>query len=856
MAGRERHAEAIAAASRVPTDDEIEAAEREYQAQIEGGVRKAIPRERIDAIAAATEEALPTHEEVVAKSFPGASVRRPEFVEGLPLATARGLAAMAADDPDSRIRALDWLARVHDPRNAVLKDPTTGRPVLRRSDGTVLTLDVPGFLQGGAEATGEVFEAFGQSVFGEAGAVAGARVAPGHPIFALPFGAMTFEGIRQGLGWMTGLDSDEVDSMISTIGVEGLGQFLPIIAPRIWRKTFGAAGGRLSERAERALASEIELEKAGFKFGLTPGEIVPHGPLGYMSRQAAMLDGSRNEIMTDRLPRLTQWIDDLADSTHRDRLREYIVADFGRTLEQSEAGILEASRAVLIHPYGWRDFAKRWESLLTGHRKNTQTAVSAAYRRANELMANAGMRENYFAPNGRGWELFDTIKNIRTRHGTPHPRLNRLMREMEEEVSRAQEQGVSGMLDTTKRAQNPLSGEVFERTVTVREKLQTWAEQLYDVSADEAVPKFTRGQAREVRKGILDTLNSPVFEPIPGRPADLGMAREASVQHEAARTMARERFESLELLDNLGLTPKNPRPKKVVEGIVEARSLDDIHALARVHGGLEAVRDVFFTQLHEAPEQAGDLIMDLVQGPPGKRHPEFLLEILGRDRNAFARVTEQARRIQQLRETGAFDALAKEAREINFAGKLLFGGDSTQRKALLEEIGRRGGASSPLGRAAEAAVIEELLSRTFHATRPGVEISPQAYKRMLYEMQKEGTLDFVNPRTRDLLFHAEAVATYANISRPDAGTSLEVKSTAARLRSGKVWDAIKELGAAKGLALVLANPKATAMFANAARSGDPTIVWDLTMGALGMIALRALAQESPEGAGAQPAGIE
>lgn len=817
-----------------------------------GSVLYDVPLSDSDLVAEA-ERLVPSHIEQLQVSIgPGADVRP---VEGLLETTAstatRYLGGTFADTPEGRAKVMDFLAGSIVPGTRVFMDPTTNQPVLQLRDGSYRPLEIPGFRHGAAEMAGDTAELFGSGAPAEAGAATGSLLAratlgPGAGIVGVVGGAITFEGVRQALQAITGIEQQSLDEMISIVGSEGLGQMLPILVPRVARQVFGLGGGKLSDDAKAALAAEERLRKGGFEYGLTPGELTT-GAFGRLARQVNILSSRAQAYFGNRSVRLTAMLRDLPDQQARGRLREFVARDFSNELALEQRAILDAARVNVLHPEAYDAIRKTWQDMMINHRRGTQAAVSAAYRDADDLMASAGLRENYFFQGSRGDEIFDEIATIRASRRPPRTGpLADVIADMTKEVRRGEAQGVRGMAETMRRAQNPLTGEVMEGPYTVRAKLQDFAEELYDVSANESLPGLERSQARSLRRRVLAALEEPMLEPIPGQPGNVMLAQEAIAQHETARRMARERFNSLEQLDGLGITATNPRPIGMLEGVVKAEKPDEVLALARVHGGIELARDVFFSELIRKPEQMGRQILDT--------RPEILLTILGGDRAAFSRVRSAASEIESLTASGAWDALRKHSRDVGLARSMLFQESSAARDAVLHQVQRSGGLDSPLGRATEAGVVAELMHRSLDDAKAGVDLKPEVFHRHLRELEREGVLDFVRPQVRETLRSASTLATFVNLARPDSGSSLEAASTVARLRTGRFLDALGELGLAEGLALVLSNPKATAIFAAVDRAGDPGVVFDLLAGMAGALAARAT--RDSEGSGPEPAGVE
>lgn len=844
----ERAREAGDPAAFDPTESSIEAFGQPF----------AVPDE---ALLAAAEAASPTHLEQLQRTLgPRVSETAPGERFGLDLigqASLRGVAAGFADTPEGRVNVMHWLASHLIPGTSVFLEQSTGQPVMQLRDGSFRPLEVPGFGPGLTEKVGDVAELAGQAIGPELAAAGGglasvAALGPGAFPLGMVGGAVAFEGLRQAVQEITGLDDETLDSMISTVGGEAFGQMIPFLFRRLVKGSFTAAGARLTPETKAALAAQKRLATKGIQFDLTPGEL-SLGTFGRLARQVNMLSARAQAFFGSRSMMLTSMLMDLPDAATRDQFRSFLQRDFTKELRLQHRALLEASGATLLDKAAFDAIGPAWREAITSQRRSTQAAVSHAYQQADELMRNAGLRENYFYVGSPGDEIIDEATNIRTQARSPQPHLEPLMRRrIDDEVKRAQENGVRGMIDSIGVATNPMTGESLMRTIPVREKLQNLAEDLYDISQNEAASGLEKKNARALREKVLAALEEPLLEPIPGIPGNPQMAHDAIETHKLARSMAKTRFEKLERYDAMGLTPNNPRPIATLEAITNARKTDDLLALAEIHGGLPIVRDLYFTELvNGGTETAGKKMLELAE------KPEILFTLLGRDESAFQRVLGAAREMEALRRTGAWDALREETSNIGVARRMLFGASSGTRSEVMHQIQRQGGPNSELGRSAEGAVVAELVQRSLSDAKPGLDLSAEVFSKNLRQMEREGMLDFVTPRTREVLEDARTLQLFANMARPDSGSSLEAASTVSGLRAGTFEGfrkAIGQLTIAEVLALVLTNPKATPLYRSIAQATEPHIMFDLVAGAAGAMTARAVREGEP--GEAQQAGIE
>lgn len=826
---------------------------------------ESLTREQMKAIEESASKA-PTHKERLEESL-GMPVRDPEGWENAAIPVARGVAGTLADTAEGRAKVADFLIRSINPKGAAFVDPHTGMPVMRTPQGEIVPLDTPGigWSEGGlSETAGELAEIGGMGTPANIGAryagkAAVKRAARGASQGVVPWavgvGATSMEGLRQFVGEVTGLDDETLNEMIASVGFEAFGQIISTTLPHFVRGTARATGMRVDEAGQRALEAEARLKAEGFDYGLTPAEM-SSAIANRFAKQIALLSSRAQEFFGNRALRLSAMLRDLPDPAQRGMLRDHIERTFTEELDTQTSALLEAASVSRMSPEDFKKFRPRYRKAIMDYRVNSQKEVSALYDESDELMAASGTVPDYFPeiPGGKGDVLSASVTASLANNPRMEPKLKRILDDIYSSIEDARKKKVRGLVTKTRNLKDPLRPDVEIVAVqTPREQLQKWATELYDVSANPNIDDSMRKEARRIRSEVFDVLENPVYKPIPGREYRPELAQEAIDTHERARAMARSRFDHLEQLEALGVTEYNAEPIETVKAILESKNRDRIFAIAKLEGGMGMVRDVFFTDIMQDPQTIGKKLLEMPQ--------EVLLEIVDNDPTRLGNMMEAARRADALERTGAWQALKDQTGSVGFARQLLFGKKSASRQELWNQLTDLERRQPGMMAAAEDAVIAELMYRSTDYMQPGELVKPEIMAKQLAQLEREGMLEFVSPRVRSILRDSTTLAQFTNMFNPDAGTGLEVASTAARLRSAnivKFMSAVGEIGFAEAAATLVTSPRGMDIYMAAARVPDPILGWDLSMSALGTAAVQASREASRDTSGnqAEEAGVQ
>jgi len=308
---------------------------------------------------------------------------------------------------------------------------------------------------------------------------------------------------------------------------------------------------------------------------------------------------------------------------------------------------------------------------------------------------------------------------------------------------------------------------ISRTNVSAFDQLQALRRRIDDFTlSGPAGPRLNQAIASDLKDGVIKAIENPVNE----SKEFVGLWKVAN-RAAASRFRAREKTAVVDLM-------KSQLPSESVGNLARPGQLDNLVAIRKTVPDKEWAKfeESVITQLLLDPVNLGKNL-DAFDQPTLN-----LLMSPTRQRILRDTATEAAKlgspKIQQ--------ALANQSRVRGFVKEIFDTKDTARISAFQDLVTRQGGRDGPLGSATQASIVNEIWERSSVVEQGVAKIDFNKMQSTLSDFEERGLLEFLKPKTIQVLRDAELVQDFARLGVKDAGTALQAAAAVADVRGGGV----------------------------------------------------------------------